>query len=526
MGVEGLMTFFYKKKARAGKAGGWVKKIIKGSLVVDGNSVCHQLCNFLTKENEGISYAIFFENVAKIIHKFERCGIKLYVIFDGVDKPKKLTSEHRKEVVLNNQIPTLAYTVLYNALREMNVKMYVADGEGDVTCAQVANFLKCPVLSHDSDFFLFDIPGGYIDFDTCLRERVFSSDSATLETEVYCRNNFVSFHYRANEDIIFLFPAIVGNGIHPSTGHFIEEDWDWTVETVERFISDQTIISNLHQKVKENLKEVKKYYNSQEKLDPCALLDSPIPKCPKQVPEWFIRSYRTRAMPLMPYDALVNRTQHHGSSAIPKRIRQCCYTILGIPEVTEYRSTPGGVEEQQIKCFEEIPGRLALEEIESKGDDSKKKRVLYFAMECERQAAELDNLSSEGDRFFMCTVIFWMSKTAPPNNLIKALLACFICLSNTGERQEIVRLHHQIQSAHSGNQLVLNEWQCVYQDALILFFLLRYSPQTAPCPSRIFNENIIMSLLASQVIDDAILEFIKDESLSEKYQSMLKVLGL
>ena len=534
MGVYGLTKLFYGKKASARNGGGWVRKSIQGPLVVDANQFCHQTCDFLTnvkhpRSGSPTNYAMFFEYVTKILHKFKRCGIEPYFIFDGVDK-KKLSSEYRKRAVSKNSIPTLVYTVFYNALREMEVKMYVAVGEGDVTCAEVANFFKCPVLSYDSDFFLFDIAGGYIDLKACLSENIFDSDSATLKAEVYYRKKFVNHHFPRNNDSIFLYPAIIGNGINRPTGDLIDNRKRWSVDAVERFVFGRHLtIASLPEGVRKNFKEVKEYYNGLNPLDPQIILTSPIPKCSKQVPEWFRMSYRTRAMPLMPFDALVNGKQHHGSSATPEKIRQCCYTILGIPEVTEYRSTPGGVEEQQIKCLEEIPGRLALEEIESEGDDSKKKCVLYFAMECERQAAELENLSSEGDRFFLCTVIFWMSKTAPPNNLVKALLACFVRLSNIAERQEIVRLCHQTslpQSAHSGNQLVLKEWQCVYQDALILFFLLRYSPETAPCPSRIFDENIILSLLASQVIDDAILEFIKDESLSEKYQSMLKALGL
>ena len=535
MGVYGLTKLFYGKKASARNGGGWVRKSIQGPLVVDGNQFCHQTCDFLTnvkhpRSGSPTNYAMFFEYVTKILHKFKRCGIEPYFIFDGVDKRKKLSSEYRKRAVSKNSIPTLVYTVFFNALREMEVKMYVADGEGDVTCAEVANFFKCPVLSFDSDFFLFDIPGGYIDFKTCLSENIFDSDSATLKAEIYYRKEFVNYHFSSdNNDLIFLYPAIIGNGINPPTGNLIDNRKRWSVDAVERFVfAGHSTIASLPEGVRKNFDDVKEYYNGLNPLDPQIMLTAPIPKCSKQVPEWFQMSYRTRAMPLMPYDVLVNGMQHHGSSAIPERIRQCCYTILGIPEVTEYRSTPGGVEEQQIKCLEEIPGCLALEEVESE-DDSKKKTVLYFAMECERQAAELDNLSSEGDRFFMCTVIFWMSKTAPPNNLVKALLACFIHLSNKPERQESVHLHRQtglFQSARSGNQLVLKEWQCVYQDALILFFLLRYSPQTAPCPSRIFDENIILSLASNgpSVIDDAILEFIEDEHLLKKYRNMTQIL--
>ena len=525
MGVNGLAKLFYGKKMRSRRGEGWFKKSIKGPLVVDGNGFCHHTCDFQPRSG----YAAFYEYVTGIIRKFKKCGIEPYFVFDGVDKREKLTSEYRKKAI-SKSIQTLVYTVFFNALREMEVKMFVGDGEGDITCAEVARFLHSPVLSCDSDYFLFDIPGGYIDLKTCLRNNVFHSVSTTLEVEVYYRSEFVNRHFPRNRDFLFLYPAIIGNGIHPPTGGLIDNTTHWSVERVERFVfTRHSTISSLPEGVRKNVEDVKKYYNSLNPLDPQKMLCSSIPRCPKPVPDWFRMSYRTRDMPLMPFDAFVNGIQHHGSSAIPEKIRQCCYTILGIPEVTEYRSINGEAQEVKVKCIQEIPGRLALEDIENERDDSKKKSVLYFAMECQQNAAELDNLSSEGERFFMCTVIFWISKAAPPNVLVRALLACFVRLSHVGKREDILHLcrnTHFSRAAGSKNHLILKDWQCVYQDALILFFLLRYSPQTAPCPSRIFDEEVILSL-ASQgptVIDSVILEFIGDQELLEKYRNLLTII--
>ena len=41
-------------------------------------------------------------------------------------------------------------------------------------------------------------------------------------------------------------------------------------------------------------------------------------------------------MPYMLVDALVNKKQHSSNSPVSKYIRQCCYSILGVPEVKEY----------------------------------------------------------------------------------------------------------------------------------------------------------------------------------------------
>ena len=47
-------------------------------------------------------------------------------------------------------------------LDDVGVNCFVADGEADQSIVSLANFLQCPVLGNDSDFFIFDIKGGYI----------------------------------------------------------------------------------------------------------------------------------------------------------------------------------------------------------------------------------------------------------------------------------------------------------------------------------------------------------------------------
>ena len=522
MGVSGLLNLFDRKKER--KRRGWEIRRIEGKLVVDGNQFCHKACSNAPFE---FNYTRFFEYIAEIIRKFSAWGIEPYFIFDGVDKPLKLTSERRMRAVSNSSIPILAYTVFANALSEMGAKIYVADGEGDITCAEAARFLECPVLSSDSDYFLFDIPGGYIDLRYCFKNKLFDSNAPILEAEVFDREVFVKYHFQGNLDLIFLYPAILGNEISPSTGHLLDSRKHWNVENVDNLIvQSPTIIASLPRDVKRNFDEVKRYYNCLSPLDPQEILASPIPRCPKPVPEWFSKSYRSREIPYMIFDALVNGTQHHGSSAFSVRIRQCCYTILDVPEVIEYRSTRVEV---PIRCLKAIPGRLSLDDVEKDRDGYRRKRVFNFALRCEENAFQLDTLSEE-DRFFMCTIIFWISSEAsPPDFVVKALIACFVRLSNRREREEIFPPHRERQSYRfdSRNRSPLNDWQCVYQDALSLFLLLRYPPRNAPCPSRIFDEKIALSLASrGHPIDREIPRFLTDGNLQRKYAELLRIVGL
>ena len=519
MGVNGLPRLFSSKKRQGSR--GWSKQRIRGKLVVDGNQFCHRACKCAPFE---FNYTRFYKYVTEIIRKFNDWGIELYFIFDGIDKPLKLTSEHRMRAVCNSTIPTLAYTVFANALSDMGVIMYVADGEGDITSAEVAKFLDCPVLSCDSDYFLFDIPRGYIDLKYCFTKKLFDSKSEILEVEVFDRREFVRHNFPRYPDHIFLYPAILGNGICPPTGHLIDSRIScWRVENADKFIHQSPTIENLHEEVKKNFEDVKRYYDCLVPLDPEIIRSSPIPKCQREVPEWFRMSYRTREIPYMVFDALVNGTQHHGSSGLSVRIRQCCYAVLGVPVVNEFRSDG---QELPIRWLDEISGQLSLDDITSDANDDRKKRVFYCALRCQRNALDLDALSEE-DRFFMCTVIFWKSsEDPPPDFVVKALLACYVRLSNPLERGEVLPPHREHRLDARNRPQFIN-WQRVYQDALSLFLLLRYSRQAASCPSRIFDETIVLSLASSEhAIDREVPKFIRDRNLQEKYARLLQIIGL
>ena len=511
MGIPGLMALFQEKGNR-----GWVKRSLRGPLVVDANQFCHQTA----KRKD--TYAQYYEYVTEIVQRMKRHGIEPYFIFDGVDKQEKLTSEVRRVKVKNPTIPTLAYTVFHNALRDMEVEMYVSDGEGDVACVEVANFLNnCPILSCDSDFFLFDIPGGFIDFSYFLDE--LEEDRPMTEMNMFLRDEFVRCHFIDNE-YIFLFPAILGNGIKPRTGHLLGRG-PWKAKDVDNYIAKCPTISSLPEGVKKNFDDVKEYYNNSTQLDPRNLLALPIPNCRKPVPEWFRMSYRQRIIPHIIFDALINGMQHHSSSVTTLKIRQCCYALLGINEVREYHFTaPGEVKEEVVRS-KKVPRDLTIDAIESGSDgDRKRKHVFYFALECSQGAAQFNNLSEE-ERLFVCSLIFWKSAVRQCLHIVKALLACFVKLSSMASRGEIVRFCSAYNQCRISNRFrdLLVEWQRVFRDALTLYLLLRYQPQTAPCPSRIFDENVVFFLTRNKENDDAIKDFISDDCLLEKYRNMSRL---
>ena len=226
MGVQGLARFLTTNCNRV-----WRDACrIRGPLVIDGNQLCHNLYYSIWSVKldwvNGGQYPEYYQKAHRFFTALQASSIEPYVVFDGVEKTEKLTPDvimkkmERSEQTFQEelrrrpsestsgaQLPHLVYSVLYNVLKEVNVPLYVGNGEGDETCAQIANFFNCPVLSDDSDFFLFDLAGGYIQ----LADLNWQGHPVTAK--VYHRSDLFSLSYFLENDAWFLIPAILGNGI-------------------------------------------------------------------------------------------------------------------------------------------------------------------------------------------------------------------------------------------------------------------------------------------------------------------------
>ena len=523
MGLWGLVR--YVKVADLERRA-WEHRDVKGHLVIDGSQFCHwfYISGKLDAINGG-QYPEFYQNVTDLFNKLTLSGIVPHVVFEGIHKSQKLTDEHRLKKVEKgsrlNGLPQLAYATLRNVLTDMHIQSYRADGEGDEACVQIAKHLKCPVLSNDSDFYIFNIPGGYIQ----LCDLKFNSENR-VEADVYCRELFARDVLGFSEsDLLYMIPSILGNDLFPNIleGKIAEQlstvpkdggqEIEWIFSYLKK-IAPLDVQSCLDTFDDENLEKqfeaVKSYYNPPAQ-SPEDLLESPVVNL--SAPEWFLRQHRKNAIPYMLVDSLVNHKQHHSNSLVSKPIRQCCYRILELENVMEYHMSDHKAITSQVQCADfSLP---SFREIHVQ-DADEHKSLLFSILGLTN---DLPQDIEEKEKLFLSTIVFWKAKKAPPSYLVKALLASFV-VCNSSTLQTVRNRKYTDLGTWLHDRRLFMDWQSIYNDAEALTILLRCF-SVILCPSQIYDGKIMMSLASHSDGIDSVIECLEHFNL-RKYRALCR----
>ena len=203
-------------------------------VVIDGSNLYHFLyyyCN--VRFQFGGDYDTYLRKIKMIFNMFKSCNVEVFVVFDGayaVDGRKLKTTMGRardrvyaSQRVMHGQngtlIPCLARQTFTEALDELGIPHVTSDFEADNQLATLANLWNCPVISNDSDFYIFDLTGGYIpldyiDFRPCHipKESSKSEQSVTfLSVQYYHVDEFIKCFKSLNRSVLPLFATMLGN---------------------------------------------------------------------------------------------------------------------------------------------------------------------------------------------------------------------------------------------------------------------------------------------------------------------------
>ena len=239
MGVRGLSTFIDNNQKLLS-----VQKLHDTKVVIDGNNLYHFLYyQYHIVHQYGGDYDHFSRKCKRFFSLLGKCGVEPIVVFDGGYGPddRKLptilsrlrdrlsTAESICKTGHGKIIPILAIETFRLVLVELNIPHVACEFEADDDIATLANDLNCPVLSNDSDFFVYDLTAGYIPLDymnltlcvhnpetaeesICTKDKVLNnSEYRYLPVKFYHRDRLAELFSNKSAFVIPLFATLLGN---------------------------------------------------------------------------------------------------------------------------------------------------------------------------------------------------------------------------------------------------------------------------------------------------------------------------
>jgi len=247
MGVRGLATLVDDNKNVLLAD----HKLHDTRVIIDGSNLYHFLYyHYHVAVQYGGDYDHYARKCKRFFNTLSACNIEPYVVFDGGYDPddRKLPTvlermESRRtraaQICAKGRgciLPLLAYETFTEVLKELGVAHVSCVYEADDEIATLAHKWKCPVLSNDSDFFVYGIDGGYVPLDymnltlcvynTETDEAMQKEPSQEIGKHEFCYIPVKFYHfemftkYFKKEDTSFILPlfaTLTGNDfINPS----------------------------------------------------------------------------------------------------------------------------------------------------------------------------------------------------------------------------------------------------------------------------------------------------------------------
>ena len=206
-------------------------------VVVDGNNFIHFLYyHCKVGFHLGGDYDVFGKKMCLIMDLFKSCNIEVFVVFDGayaLDGLKQnITNLRAKDRIRAAQriiktgrgclLPCLAAVVFKQTLDKLHISYVHVDFEADNQAVVLANKWNCPVLSNDSDFYVYNlnagfIPLNYIDFRVHKKCKDVGSSTYFLSVQLFHLESLFNFISPLNFNSTAIFGTLLGNDYMSAT---------------------------------------------------------------------------------------------------------------------------------------------------------------------------------------------------------------------------------------------------------------------------------------------------------------------
>ena len=221
-------------------------------LLVDGNNLAYWL--YFTSnldQNHGGEYLAFQVQVQALIKALADCGIKPYVVMDGGSGASDIRLDTRmdrargkvrraQDAALTGKrrhiLPNFILLVFEQTLNDMKVPLVRCFGEADGQLAALAREWCCPVLSGDTDFYIYDLPEGVLPLKHFQWDSVKTSGAQSyIPCRRYTTSSFCTF-FNIDRKLLPVFASLAGNDYV----NLKEINWDHNVLTGRQMELSQT----------------------------------------------------------------------------------------------------------------------------------------------------------------------------------------------------------------------------------------------------------------------------------------------
>ena len=391
----------------------------------------------------------------------------------------------------------------------------------------MAQSWNCPVLSKDSDFFIFDIKAGYIPL------YFFDWKARQLTASIFYRSKLAS-HFQIRAELIPLLASLAGNdyvsqGALAAFNSALDRERKPTfasianmlsqlpdscnqqkaLESVLQMISSPQNRCELKQVVELSLQE----YNTKESnlLDyfkTGAVCSSLRTRSGHEIEQWVLRRFRcglfsTKFMNSFTSGKCLLRVQAENCREISanrssSRLRQFVYSILNdveegtketgnLPAVEEWDREDKTVKPSNVAPYQEgvVPGVSHIPDLET----TERLKVLLRALDS-ADTPEIEVLPQDM-KLFAASLRYLLNNAQPELNMnhLLALLCCCVKLQDNLKENNMKTQSIDLRAAHSFCQ-----WQSVLSDAINLNCTL-LEPVLTPCIHKIFNGQMAHSLV-------------------------------
>ena len=405
----------------------------------------------------------------------------------------------------------------------------------------MAQSWNCPVLSDDSDFFIFDVKAGYIPLSS------FDLKAGPLKASIFYRSRLAS-HFQLREELIPLLASLAGNDYvspdaladfynaltHPqskdrfsrSEERFVKianklsklsdsYDQQKALESVLQMISSPKKRSELRQVVELSLQEYNiKESNLLDYFRTDAVRSSLRTLNGHEIEQWVLRRFRSGLFSTKFMNSLTSgkcslRVQVENCREISinrssSRLRQFVYGILNdveegtketgnLPSVEEWDREGMTVKPSNVAPCQEgvVPGISHIRDLET----TERLKVLLRALDS-ADTPEIEVLPQDM-KLFAASLRYLLNNAQPELNMnhLLALLCCCVNLQDN-LKEENVETTNRKYSPQSFDLRVAHsfcQWQSVLRDAINLNRIL-LEPVLTPYIHKIFNGQMAHSL--------------------------------